>query len=230
MTRGPERQSPPADTSRRSLKAALLRPWGLIVLAIGGFFFAATLEWWIIPLTLATYASLVFLATRETPRSIPPGPRSQPQRAPDQRVHRLPHGETRRKAEAALEAYGRVLTAIEGSEEKTRALLSNTIPKLRRIADRLLDIAEAMETPPDGTRHGESERTPTNFAERLHAADEELSGAADRLLRLRTQVVRVSIEGGEEAVSRAAELASSLDEWNLRLDALNATPSSPGEL
>ena len=47
------------------MQAAFLRPMGLLVVVIGAVFFAATLAWWIVPLTLATYVALVFLAARD---------------------------------------------------------------------------------------------------------------------------------------------------------------------
>ncbi len=230
------------------MRAALLRPWGLIVLAIGAFFFAATLEWWVVPLTLATYASLVFLAAREDTTvqrrrmpgdagEIPPetSKRSarRPRPSPEQRARRLPEGETRQKVEAALEAHGRVLVAVEGSDEATQAALSGAVPKLYRIPDRLLDVAEARETAAEealalrspGTRPGENERTArlSELEEGLRAADAELSGASERLATLRAEVVRVSIESGDAAATRARELTGSLDAWNLRLDALGST-------
>jgi len=58
-----ERLSP--DAQRRVVPAAFLRPWGLLVLVIGAISFAMTSAWWIVPLTLATYAALVLLAARD---------------------------------------------------------------------------------------------------------------------------------------------------------------------
>ena len=62
----PERPAPlsPAERSRVT-RAAALRPLNVIVLVIGGVFFAATQAWWMVPLTLVTYALLVFFASRD---------------------------------------------------------------------------------------------------------------------------------------------------------------------
>ena len=57
------RLSPEARQQVR--RAAFLRPTSLLVAAIGGVFFALTLTWWSIPLTLVIYAMLVFLAARD---------------------------------------------------------------------------------------------------------------------------------------------------------------------
>lgn len=218
-----------------------MRPWGLIILAIGAFFFAATREWWVVLLTLATYASLVFLATREdddlgnrlpgdAEDSPPEASERSPRPSPEQRIRRLPGGETRQRVEAALESHGRVLVAVAASDDATRAALSNTVPKLRGIAGRLIDIAEARERTAEetptlrspGTRPGDTEQAArlAKLAEGLRAADAELSGASEKLAALRTQVVRVSIESGDAAAARATELTNSLDAWNRRLDAL----------
>src|SRR4028118_546183 len=47
------------------VRAAALRPLNLVVLAIGLVFFVATLAWWALPLTLTTYAALIFLGARD---------------------------------------------------------------------------------------------------------------------------------------------------------------------
>lgn len=212
----------------------MLRPWGLLVLAIGGFFFVTTLKWWILLLTLATYASLVFLATRG--RSPDPGPR--PPLPHDLRIRCLPHAETRQRAQAVLEAYGRALVAIEEADESTRAILPATLPKLRRVLDALLDVAEARAMLHPGSpsraqrrdRHN-AEARPTHPEEPegwLRSADLELSEAPDRLQTFRAEVVRASVEGGEEAASRAANLESSLTDWQRRLDDLRDEIPSPG--
>src|SRR4051812_4588235 len=75
MTRGemssPDRSSRPEERRlspeerQRVTRAAFLRPMSLLVAVIGVIFFALTLTWWAIPLTLATYAALVFLAARD---------------------------------------------------------------------------------------------------------------------------------------------------------------------
>ena len=47
------------------LRAAALRPINVTMLVIGAGAFAITLAWWLPPLTILTYASLVFLAARD---------------------------------------------------------------------------------------------------------------------------------------------------------------------
>ncbi len=46
-------------------RAAALRPLNVLVLAIGAVLFVVSGSWWLIPLTLATYAVLVVLAARD---------------------------------------------------------------------------------------------------------------------------------------------------------------------
>ena len=103
------------EARRRVRRAAFLRPGGLLVVVVGTVFFAATLTWWIIPLTLVTYAALVFLAVRdplfqsrvlegrERRSMTQPGPLREQDVSPERRARWLPRGETRRKVEAALE-------------------------------------------------------------------------------------------------------------------------------
>src|ERR687893_479261 len=66
--RGPEREGPGAlspEERRRITRAAALRPINVLMLVIGAGIFATTLAWWIPPLTLLTYALLVFLSARD---------------------------------------------------------------------------------------------------------------------------------------------------------------------
>lgn len=235
----------PEEARRRVLRAALLRPMALLMVVIGGITFAATLAWWIVPLTLATYASLVFLAVQDPAfrnRVLGTGEQEQrrirdprrPRLSPEQRARRLPRGATREKVEAALEAHGRVLVAVEESDARTRDALDGTLAKLRRIPERLLNVAEAREEAaaeaqvlrrsrtgsPEGEEHAPAL---ASLEEKLRAADAEISGAPDELLALRAKVVRACIEGGEALAARAAEIDEALDALNLRLDALCST-------
>lgn len=224
----------------------MLRPTALLMVVIGAFFFAATLTWWAIPLTLATYASLVFLAIRDPffqSRVLGTGsnrPQETPSRrpraaSPEQRVRALPQGEARVAVEKALEAHGRLLVAVQESDEATRALLGNAVPKLRLVPQRLLDAAEARENAAARARalRARASRSPeqaadlTSLEEKVRAADKELSGVPDELLALRAKVVRASIEGGDTATVRAAELGDSLDALDLRLQALCSTLLPP---
>lgn len=226
MTRGPAPagQLPP-EARRRVLRAALLRPWALIVLFIGVVSFAITLKWWALPLTLATYAALVALAARDPifqtlvlegrakARSVA---RERARRAvgltPEARVRRLPQGETRDRAEAALEARERVLAAIEGSDEETRDLFANTIPALNLTAELLVDLAEAREQAA-GDQKPEASET----------VDAELSRAPEQFHALRSEVVRASIESGDEALVRINRMEEYTNETNRRLQELRAT-------
>ena len=105
----------------------------LLTVLIGMVFFAITLKWWVIPLTLATYAALIFVAPRDQVvrnrilerhegRS-----EAHPLFSEDQdilqRARRLPPGETRRKVEDALEARRQTIFAIEESGDVTQAVL-----------------------------------------------------------------------------------------------------------
>src|ERR671916_2714154 len=60
---GPTSLSP--EERRRITRAAALRPINVLMLVIGAGIFATTLAWWIPPLTLLTYALLVFLSARD---------------------------------------------------------------------------------------------------------------------------------------------------------------------
>lgn len=226
MTRGaePGGQLPP-EARRRVLRAALLRPWALIVLVTGVVFFAIALKWWALPLTLATYAALVALAVRdpifqtlvlegrEKARS---AARDRARRAvglsPEARVQRLARGETRDRAETALEARARVLTAIEGSDKETRDLLADTIRALNRTAELLVDLAEARE-------QAAGDQKP----EALETVDAEFSRAPEQFHALRSEVVRASIESGDDALVRVSRMEKFLNETNQRLQELRTT-------
>src|SRR5919202_1446885 len=165
------------EARRRVLRAAFVRPWALLMVVIGAVFFAATLTWWIVPLTLATYASLVFLATRDPlfrsrvlegrERRPEIQPRSLRERnvSPERRVRWLPRGETRRKVEAALEVHRRTVFAIEESGDGARAVLDDAVPKLHRVAERLVDIAEKREKAAEAIRELGSPRTSAKHRE-----------------------------------------------------------------
>ena len=245
----PERPAPlsPAERSRVT-RAAALRPLNVIVLVIGGVFFAATQAWWMVPLTLVTYALLVFFASRDPSfahrvlhdehNTGLPAATADRDVSPERRARWLARGETREKVEAALIVYRKVVVAIEESDEVTRAVLDDAIPKLHAAADRLVDVAQRREkaaevlrdldrhTGASGTREGDAEA----LQDRLRAADAEISDTFDKLLALRSRVVRVSIDSGNP--EGAASLNASLDELNARLEALSETmtpPESPSQ-
>lgn len=229
----PETSSLTPQARRKVVWAAALRPLNVLVLVIGIVFFAATFAWWVPPLTLVTYAALVFLGTRdpilqrrtlglEAPAS------SQAQDVPPERRARwLPRGETRQKVDAALAEYRKVVAAIETSDDVTRAVLEDTIPRLHATADRLVDVAlqkeKAAETVRDlsekpasgaGSRAEDLRRLQT----RVDEAGVEISATHEELLDLRAKVVRISIDA--DNARKAEALNASLDELNARLEAL----------
>ncbi len=245
-----ERLSP--EARRRVMRAALLRPMHLLVVVVGAVFFALTFEWWIVPLTIATYAALIFLAPRDQVlrnrllegREDRPGTRSGTLEGSvgkrdvslEQRAHRLRRGETRRKVEAALEVYRRTVFAIEESDDVAKVLLSDAVPKLHGVAERLVGVAEKREkaagefrdpeTPADA-KHREGRNASFEELEKeLRTADAEISDAFEKFSTLRARVVRVSTESGGAAQDAAAKLNADLDELSLRLDALSSTMSN----
>ena len=214
------------------VRAAALRPLNLLVVVIGVVFFAATLAWWFLPLTAATYATLVFLGARDPilqsrvlGREIPGVPRDR-DLSPERRARWLPRGETRERVDDALAEYRKVVAAIETSDDVTRAVLEDTVPRLHATADRLVDVALQREKAdgtiqdlagkPDsggGSRAGELQKLKAHVQE----ADAEISATSEELTDLRARVVRISIDTD---ASRADALNASLDELNARLEAL----------
>ncbi|MDQ4084170.1 MAG: hypothetical protein M3117_07225 [Actinomycetota bacterium] len=243
---GSEEQLSP-EARRRVLRAAFLRPWGLLVVAIGAVSFATTLAWWIVPLTLATYAALVLLAARDPlfrsrvleERGSRSGSRLEQEAiSPERRARWLPRGETRQKVEAALEVHRRALIAIEESGDVAKAVLHDAVPKLHRIAERLVEVAQKRERASEaiqelkvsgslGRHEGQSKADLAGLENEVRAADAEISDAFEKLLTLRARVVRISVESGGAAQDAAAKLNADLDELNLRLEALRSTLSSP---
>jgi hypothetical protein len=243
---GSEEQLSP-EARRRVLRAAFLRPWGLLVVAIGAVSFATTLAWWIVPLTLATYAALVLLAARDPlfrsrvlqGRGSRSGARlGQEAISPERRARWLPRGETRQKVESALEVHRRALIAIEESGDVAKAVLHDAVPKLHRIAERLVEVAQKRERASEAIqelkvsgsleRHeGQSKADLAGLENEVRAADAEISDAFEKLLTLRARVVRISVESGGAAQDAAAKLNADLDELNLRLEALRSTLSPP---
>ena len=224
------------------LRAAAFRPINLMMLVIGVVISAITATWWLLPVTLATYASLLFLAARdplfqrkvlgEIPTT-PPAPIQGRDVSPERRARWLPRGETRQKVEDALEVYRKVVTAIEDSDEVTRAVLDDAVPRLHAAADRLVDVAEAREKAAEvaselghsteasaGTARQENLR---KLEERIRIADAEISGTSEELLDLRAKVVRISLDTNN--LARAKDLNASLNGLNARLEALSETMS-----
>jgi hypothetical protein len=231
------------------LRAAALRPINVTMLVIGAGVFATTLAWWLLPLTIVTYASLVFLAARdpifqrkvlregEVPKTSPNAVESSDV-SPERRARWLPRGETRQKVEAALDVYRKVVAAIETSDDVTRAVLDDAVPTLHAAADRLVDVAQGRERAAEVARDlgrdtGSAALTTArqeNLRElenRISVADLEISETYQELLDLRAKVVRISIDS--ENPARTNDLNASLDGLNARLEALSELMASQGE-
>jgi hypothetical protein len=227
-------------------RAALLRPLNVMVLVIGVGIFATTLAatsvaWWLLPLTLVTYATLVFLAARDPlfQRKVLRGDEVAARSrsivgnsdvSPERRARWLPRGETRQKVEDALDVYRKVVAAIEDSDDVTRAVLDDAVPRLHSAADRLVDVARGREKAAEMVRDLSQDTDSSagtaarqeNLRElevRIDSADAEISGTFEELLDLRAKVVRVSIDS--ENPARANDLNASLDGLNARLEALS---------
>ena len=235
------------------LRAAALRPINVVVLVIGvGMFVtllaASVTAWWLLPLTLATYAALVFLAAKDpifqgrvlhgerSPHTSPVALHSHDV-SPERRARWLPRGETRQKVEEALEVYRKVVAAIEGSDDVTRAVLEDAVPRLHAAADRLVDVAGSREKAAEVARElskdtGSSPGTARQsnlrgLEERISTADAEISATSEELLDLRAKVVRISIDSANP--DRTKDLNASLDGLNARLEALGETMEPQGE-
>ena len=161
------------------MRAASLRPLNVLVLVIGAGIFATTLAWWVPLLTLVTYVLLVFLSARDTlfARRVVHGREDARSPAvtvdrdvsPERRARWLPRGESREKVEAALVVYRKVVVAIEESDDVTRAVLDDAVPKLHTAANRLVDVARLRRRTPEGTtwqpcKTGSAWRTPRSPA------------------------------------------------------------------
>ena len=247
--RGPERRQPGTtllspEERRRVTRAAALRPINVLMLVIGAGVFATTLAWWILPLTLVTYSLLVLLSARDPTfgqRVLHggeggTGDREDRDVSPERRARWLPRGETRERVEAALVVYRKVVNAVEESDDVTRAVLGDAVPKLHAAADRLVDVAHGRERAAEAIRDlrehaGAGSRSREEdlreLEAKLHAADAEISDTFEQLLNFRAKVARVSIEGGSS--DQATALNASLEELNARLEALSETMSPPGD-
>jgi flagellar motility protein MotE (MotC chaperone) len=241
-----ERESSPLSPERRNtmVRSAALRPINVMILVIGVVFSVITTTWWLLPLTLITYATLVFLAARDpifqrkvlggsSSTTAPSAATQSREVSPERRARWLPRGETRQRVEATLEVYRKVIAAIEASDDVTRAVLDDAVPRLHGAADRLVDVAEAREKAaevarelrqgteaPAGKTRQENLR---DLEQRIKTADDEISGTSEELLDLRAKVVRLSIDANNPA--RAQDLNASLDGLNARLEALSETMS-----
>jgi len=224
----------------------------LLMVVIGVLFFATTLEWWVLPLTLATYAALILVAPhdqvirnkilerRERRLETQSVPLKDRDVVPlERRVRRLPHGEVRQNVEAALAARRRTAIAIEESGDLARTVLGEVIPKLDSVVEHFAVVAEKREkaagmmrgskTSTDASRHEYRGAELEELEKKLRAADAEIYSALDQLSALRARVVRISTESEDTAQDAAANLNADLDALNLRLDALRSTMFPPDD-
>lgn len=240
----PEHGAHSSEDRRQVLRAAALRPINLLMLVLGGFA-AISFPWWFLPLTVVTYALLVFLASRdplferqilgERSSSAPPQPALDI--SPERRARWLPRGETRHRVEEALEIYRRVVASIEESGDVARSVLEDAVPKLHAAANRLVETADNREKTATVIEElksltGTSEDHAASI-ERLESviqdADAEISKTYDRLVALRAKAAQVSVADSPEDRATASQVNTSLDELNLRLEALEETMTSHEE-
>jgi hypothetical protein len=246
-----DRENAPLSSEERNqmLRAAALRPINVTMVVIGAGAFATTLAWWLLPLTILTYALLVFLAARDPifQRKVlgrgevlktSPNAAESSEVSPERRARWLPRGETRQRVEAALDVYRKVVAAVETSDDVTRTVLDDVVPRLHAAADRLVDVAQGRERAAEVARdlsQDTDSATPTtarqeNLRElenRISAADAEISDTYQELLDLRAKVIRISIDS--ENPARANDLNASLDGLNARLEALSELMTPQGE-
>lgn len=236
---------------RRVAVRAVFKPLNVLTLIAGLGLFITTQLWWILPVTVAIYAVVVYLAARDPlfakrvlngPDKTPRTPGASQEIPPERRARWLPRGETREKVESALVTYRKVMTAIEESDDVTKRVLEDSIPKLHVAADRLVDVARNREraaatlldfgddrqTSNGDDEYQQRETSLRQLEAHIQKADEEISALSDQLLTLRAQVVRASMDeaGGPQ---QASSINSSLDNLNFRLEALNETLSNPDE-
>lgn len=234
------------ENQRRVTRAAFLKPLNLTMLFIGGGFFAFAQVWWIVPLTLVTYALLALLASRDplfANRVLGEGtiskgnPDDAASLPPERRARWLPRGETRRTVEEALVAYRKLVASIEDSGEVARSVLEDTIPRLHAAAERLVDVAGDREKAAEAVQEiksktnesldGEKHSVIRDLESKIENADEEISGTYGRFLTLRATMVGASLNSEVENRAAALELNRSLDELNYRLEALGEISSRP---
>lgn len=233
------------EDRQRVVRAAFLKPLNLTMLFIGGGFFLVTQTWWMIPLTLVTYALLVILASRDSifinkvlnkDTQLEENPDGISNLPPERRARWLPRGETRHAVEEALVTYRKLVASIEDSSEVARQVLDDTIPRLHAAAERLVEVAQEREKAAEAVREIQSYENDAPDEERLSilrgleskikTADEEVSGTRERLLTLRARMVGVSLNSDVENRAAALEMNRSLDELNYRLEALGELSDS----
>src|SRR4028118_836312 len=168
----------PLSPQERGLmvRAAALRAMNVGVLVMGRVVFVATLAWWAIPLTLATYAALVFLGARDPFLQSRVLGRKEPviqQQPPDLSPARRP----RRPRSRALGGKERVIQQQPrdlSPERRSRWLpRGETKERVDAALAEYRKIVVAIEASDDATRPA-----PAHTVPRLHAAADRLVDVA----------------------------------------------------
>ncbi len=238
----PESESSP--DRHQVLRAAILRPINLLMLILGAFA-SVLFSWWLLPITAVTYILLVFLATRDPffvqkalgQRGSATTPQPSLDISLERRARWLPKGETRDKIDAALEIYRKVVASIEESSDVAKTVLEDAVPKLHVAADRLVETATKREKAATVTAELKSLTNPREdhataleaLENEIQGADAEISRTYDQLVALRAKVAKVSMAEAPETQATAFQVNASLDELNLRLEALEETMTSSEE-
>ena len=110
--------------------------------------------------------------------------------------------------EDALGVYRKVVAAIEDSDDVTRAVLDDAVPRLHAAADRLVDVARGREKAAEVTRNlsrDTDSSTGTARRENLRELEERIRpGRRDlrhlpRATRPQAKVVRISLDSENPA-------------------------------
>jgi chromosome segregation ATPase len=139
--------------------------------------------------------------------------------------------------EGALEVYRKVVASIEESGDVAKSVLEDAVPKLHAAANRLVDVganrdkaATVIEELKSLTDTRGDHTASIDYLEReIQDADAEISKTYDQLLALRAKVAQVAITNSPEDRATAFGVNNSLDELNLRLEALEETMTSQEE-
>lgn len=252
MTRFPEpghSERPPGgpqlspEDRRKVIRAAILRPINLLMLALGAF--AIVLSWWFLPLTLVVYTLLVFLSARDPfferqvlgERDSSISLQNTQEITPERRARWLPRGETRRKVEETLQIYRTAVASIEEADYLVRSVLDDAVPKLHAAAERLVEVAQNREKAATAISELQTstleERNQAEILRRLenqiHVADIEMTKTHDKLAALRARLTQISTANEPELNARSVQSDISLDELNAQLEAVAEITSDGGE-
>ncbi len=238
----------PAMDKRRVMKAAFLRPVNVMMIILGVFatvFFSL----WFLPAAVVTYLLLGLLASRDPffIRRVVGEPKPGLDAGldpsyiqPERRARWLSRGETRERVEKTLEVYRELIVSIEESNDVTREVLGDAVPKLHLVANRLVEIAHKREKAANTINKTKQEMGDSNsvagenaailesLEREIKKADAEILETHERLVNLRSRVAYATITDDAAGRATAAELSRSLDNVSLRLEALDDTTQPPG--